>query len=136
MIPTYILDDWQTLFTLLISHAIRDNNRAQKYLNEAIEEYREDILYSIENEQSLPEFTDYFNTDVYTENVAPTQLTIGFSFDTDTDTVTEWSYQTGDNSFTGGAYSFPHWIVLHITHGSTLSELWQEVNEQIDSLTQ
>ena len=23
----------------------------------------------------------------------------------------EWSYQTGDNSFTGGCYCHPHWVV-------------------------
>lgn len=28
---------------------------------------------------------------------------------------TSWSYQTGDNSFTGGAYSFQHWSVKNIT---------------------
>ena len=30
----------------------------------------------------------------------------------------EWSYQTGDNSFMGSAYLFPHWTVEHITTDS------------------
>ena len=34
------------------------------------------------------------------------QITIGVSAD-----LTEWSYQTGDNSYTGGAYGFPYWGV-------------------------
>lgn len=34
------------------------------------------------------------------------QITIGVSAD-----LSEWNYQTGDNSYTGGAYSFPYWGV-------------------------
>lgn len=26
-----------------------------------------------------------------------------------------WGYQTGDNSFTGGAYGFPHWGIWTLT---------------------
>ena len=38
-------------------------------------------------------------------------LTIGISNDGDS-----FSYQTGDNSYTGGAYGFPHWVVIYLTH--------------------
>ena len=36
-------------------------------------------------------------------------LTIGFNPDDGS-----WSYQTGDNSFTGGAYGYPIWAVTAI----------------------
>jgi hypothetical protein len=36
------------------------------------------------------------------------QLTIGCGPD-------GWNYQTGDNSFTGGAYCFPFWGVGYVT---------------------
>ena len=34
-----------------------------------------------------------------------------------------WSYQTGDNSYTGGCYSHPHWSVIYLTRRSNCTEL-------------
>ena len=39
------------------------------------------------------------------------------------DNVIEWNYQTGDNSFTGGAYGLPHWAVLYLSRDSDPAEL-------------
>lgn len=55
------------------------------------------------------------------------QLTIG------TD-GTAWSYQTGDNSFTGGAYGFQHWAVVWIGEDTKAGELAAEALDQIDDL--
>jgi len=46
----------------------------------------------------------------------------------------DWSYQTGDNSFTGGAYSFPHWAVITLTRRSNSLELARDVIDQIAEL--
>lgn len=43
---------------------------------------------------------------------------------------TEWSYQTGDNSYTGGAYILPHWAVTCVTEYTTAEELIEEVFSQ------
>jgi len=41
-----------------------------------------------------------------------------------------WNFQTGDNSFTGGAYSFRHWHTLTLQRRSNCTELAREcVNE-------
>lgn len=45
-----------------------------------------------------------------------------------------WSYQTGDNSFTGGAYSFPHWSVATIYKDTTSNHLFEEVDMGFEDL--
>lgn len=34
-----------------------------------------------------------------------------------------WSYQTGDNSYTGGCYSHPHWSLIYLYRRSNCTEL-------------
>lgn len=45
-----------------------------------------------------------------------------------------WSWQTGDNSFTGGAYCYPHWAVVDLYRRSNSHELALEVREQLAEL--
>jgi DNA-directed RNA polymerase subunit H (RpoH/RPB5) len=42
----------------------------------------------------------------------------------------EWSYQTGDNSYSGSAYFYPHWAVVSIFRRSNSRELAKEIREQ------
>ncbi len=42
----------------------------------------------------------------------------------------QWSYQTGDNSFTGGAYGKPHWAVVTLTRTCNSEEIAKEVLDQ------
>lgn len=42
-----------------------------------------------------------------------------------------WSYQTGDNSYTGGAYSHRHWGVIYLYRRSKSLELAQAAVEEI-----
>jgi len=52
-----------------------------------------------------------------------------------------WSYQTGDNSFTGGAYGFASWAVVTVDKGANsfaladeiLSELGDALHSEIES---
>ena len=57
-------------------------------------------------------------------------LTVGFDPDT-----SRWSYQTGDNSFSGGAYSYPIWAVTRIYRRSNSRELARELIEQLAEQT-
>lgn len=52
-------------------------------------------------------------------------LTIG------ADCAGSWSYQTGDTSFTGGAYSYPHWGSAAVYRNSNARDLAREIIEQI-----
>lgn len=48
--------------------------------------------------------------------------------------ITDWNYQTGDNSFTGAAYGFPHWAVITLHRRSNSTELAREAVDEILSL--
>ena len=47
---------------------------------------------------------------------------------------TTWSYQTGDNSYTGGAYSFPHWAVVGVYRNSNSFEVARDIYDQLQDL--
>ena len=46
----------------------------------------------------------------------------------------DWSFQTGDNSFSGGAYDYPHWAVVGVYRSSNSIELAREIREQLADL--
>jgi hypothetical protein len=50
-----------------------------------------------------------------------------------------WSYQTGDNSYTGGAYGHPAWGLAYLARRSNCKELAQaafdEAAEQLEAST-
>jgi hypothetical protein len=45
-----------------------------------------------------------------------------------------WSFQTGDNSFSGGAYLNPHWAVVTIGRDSTAEEILSDIIQQLEEL--
>lgn len=45
-----------------------------------------------------------------------------------------WSYQTGDNSYTGGAYGYPHWAVITLDRRSNCTSVANEVLDQLADL--
>jgi len=56
-------------------------------------------------------------------------LTVGWS-----DETGKWSWQSGDNSFTGGAYGYPHWAVVTVTRRCNSFDLAREIRGELDSL--
>lgn len=42
-----------------------------------------------------------------------------------------WSYQTGDNSYTGGCYSHPHWSVISLYRRDNCTEHARHVVEEL-----
>ena len=46
-----------------------------------------------------------------------------------------WGYQTGDNSFMGDAYFYPHWGVVDVYRNSNSVELAREIRRQIKEAT-
>lgn len=53
-------------------------------------------------------------------------LTIGVDIHTG-----DWSYQTGDNSYTGGAYGYRDWGVARIYRGSNSRDVARDLIEQV-----
>jgi hypothetical protein len=68
---------------------------------------------------------DYRASDDPDDETPGMSVTIGASVDG------SWSYQTGDNSFTGGAYGHRHWAVVSLYRRSNSRELAREAREQI-----
>jgi len=46
----------------------------------------------------------------------------------------EWAYQTGDNSYSGPAYHYPHWAVIQLYRRSNCLELTREIRDQLSKL--
>jgi hypothetical protein len=78
---------------------------------------------------------DEYRADEY-DTVPGICLTVGW---TDRDmgrhhNAGEWSYQTGDNSYTGGAYGYPHWAVVSVYRRSDSRALAREIRSQLADL--
>lgn len=56
-------------------------------------------------------------------------LTFGFNENFD-----QFGYQTGDNSFTGGAYGFKNWIVLSISSETSINDIFEDIYHQLNQL--
>jgi hypothetical protein len=56
------------------------------------------------------------------------QLTVGWSEDGG------WDYQTGDNSYSGGAYFYPHWAVVGVYKNSNCRDLARDIQNQLAEL--
>lgn len=52
----------------------------------------------------------------------------------DTEDGIDWNYQTGDNSFTGGAYGYADWAVVSLHRRSNCQELADDIYDQIFAL--
>lgn len=63
-------------------------------------------------------------------NIPSMQVTIGANGNG----RSEWSYQTGDNSYTGGAYYYPHWAIVYLDRRSNSTELARDIRSQLDDL--
>jgi hypothetical protein len=76
---------------------------------------------------------DYRATDDPDDNTPGMCVTIGFT-PADEERNASWGYQTGDNSYSGGAYSHPHWAVVYLYRRSNSKELASDAANQIAGL--
>lgn len=85
---------------------------------DTLESIIEECIFDIDVE-CIDEDGDAYNT-----------LTIGFDIDG------SWGFQTGDNSFYGSAYNYPHWAVIRVfeavSDDMTDEEKEQALNEVIE----
>lgn len=94
-----------------------------------LNEFKKDLIGYIDaiKQDIEPGMVDPLDSDY--DAIPYISLTVG----TD-DKMTQWGYQTGDNSFTGGAYSFPHWAVTEITEEQGSGDIADEVIKQLTEL--
>jgi outer membrane protein assembly factor BamA len=57
-------------------------------------------------------------------------MQVTFGLTQNEDGSLSWSYQTGDNSYSGGAYSHPVWAVVSLYRRSNCKELAAEAMDQ------
>jgi hypothetical protein len=69
---------------------------------------------------------DYRASDDPSDDVPGMQITIGADED-------GWSYQTGDNSYTGGAYGYQYWGLGAIYRDSDPAEVAEELLRDLES---
>lgn len=82
----------------------------------------------------IPQIGDeYRATDDPDDNEPGMCLTVGFTPETE-EKDCSWSYQTGDNSYSGGAYGHPHWAVVYLSRDSVPSEIADDIAGQIGEL--
>jgi hypothetical protein len=79
----------------------------------------------------IPEIgDDYRATDDPGDDVPGMCLTIGFT-PADKDKDASWHYQTGDNSYSGGAYFHANWAVVYLYRDSVPSEMANDIADQL-----
>jgi hypothetical protein len=62
------------------------------------------------------------------EDVPGIQLTVAC------DEKGNWDYQTGDNSYSGAAYFYPHWAVVGVYRDSNSKEVARDIQNQLADL--
>ena len=63
------------------------------------------------------------------ENIPSMLLTIGWDAESG-----EWSWQTGDNSYSGSAYFYPYWGVVAVYRRSNSLDLARDIRSQLADL--
>ena len=84
----------------------------------------------------IPDIRDDYRASDEPDDETPAMLlTVGFTPENE-DKDASWGYQTGDNSYTGGAYSHPHWAVVTLYRDSIPAEIVKEIAEQISEVAE
>jgi len=97
------------MITKQVKHDIRD------FIVDEIDDWRHNALESMHDDDCPEDDRGVF--------------TVTFA----TDDGSQWNYQTGDNSFTGGAYGLKHWAVVYVSTDSTVQDVFTDViNEWMD----
>lgn len=75
--------------------------------------------------------------DDYRASDDPDDTTPGMQVTVSTRDGSDWSYQTGDNSYSGGCYGHPHWSVVYLYRRSNCAELASSaVSELADAVAE
>lgn len=83
------------------------------------------LLVAIKKSADWPDFSGSSTND----EPSYIDVTIGCTFGEECIT---WSYQTGDNSFTGGAYGHPEWFTAALLRRSNCREISKNMISEIE----
>ena len=103
------------------------NEKAYKQLERSLTALLKELKHGIGD--------DYRASDDPDDNTPGMCVTVGAT--PQDDGSLSWHYQTGDNSYSGGAYGHHHWGVISLYRKSNCVELARECVEQIaESISQ
>lgn len=89
------------------------------------------LLVAIKKNEDWPALRqDFYDFDP-SDPVPYVYVTIGCTFDFDESCIT-WSFQTGDNSFTGGAYGHPEWFTTSLFSRSNCKDIAKDLINEIE----
>lgn len=127
-----IRSDLLILADQLLAHVNQDYEASRRRYTEDCLAVFDDTLDSFETSTfDAPDYTkDMPDPRNYIPDTHGLMLTIGVTLDENRELVS-WHYQTGDNSYTGGAYGHAHWLVTYLAHTDNAHEI---VNDLIDQL--
>ena len=115
-IPDSILSDWRNL--------VADLKPAPSFVVTKHDEPIDDAVYP--TEEAAAAVVEELCGLPYGVQPSLVCLTVGYSPEAES-----WGYQTGDNSFTGGAYGHPFWGVVWIGADADPAEVADEIAEDI-----
>jgi hypothetical protein len=72
--------------------------------------------------QLKKEISDDYRIDGQEDDTPTMCVTVGCDIETG-----EWGFQTGDNSFSGGAYGYQHWGVGYLTRRSNSRDVANDI---------
>ena len=91
-------------------------------------EFREDMVLLAK--QLIPSIDDDYRIEGQDDDTPTMQVTVGC--ECPSDLSMSWSYQTGDNSFTGGAYGYAFWGIAYLTRDSKPEDFADEVISSLE----
>jgi hypothetical protein len=91
-------------------------------------EFRDDMIGLAK--RLIPTIRDEYCIEGQGDDTPMMQVTVGC--ECPSDCSMSWSYQTGDNSFTGGAYSYAHWGIAYLTRDSKPEDFAREVMASLE----
>lgn len=81
---------------------------------------------------AAPEYAEFIDRSGKEFNDARVCVDVGMDLTVSApDDLSDYAWQTGDNSYSGGAYAFPHWGVATLTRDSDADSIAAEIVSQI-----
>jgi hypothetical protein len=112
--------------------AFRARNHQRLNLMKNLEKYRD--AWTRLAASLIPEIgDDYRASDDPSDDVPGMCLTIGYTPESE-DKDESWHYQTGDNSYSGGAYGHPHWAVVSLYRDTVPADVAEEIIDQLSEV--
>jgi hypothetical protein len=89
---------------------------------------KDEFLYDMQQllKHLILTIEDDFRVEMQDDDTPTMQVTIACN-----DEFTAWTYQTGDTSYTGSCYCYPHWAIIYLTRDSDVCWESKDIYSQL-----